>query len=318
MRPLVFTLVALSTLAAGLTPASAPAAPAAPANSASAASPVLQSLVDRSVAATLERFAPRRLAADQLAVTLVDLRDPARPVSASVRGGELIYPASVIKLFYLAAAHRWLEDGRLADSAELRRACRDMIVDSSNDATHYVIDLLTGTTSGPELEPAAIRAWFDARNAVTRYFAGLGYTGVLAHKKPWGDGPYGRESQATRLFEPRRNMLTTDATARLVVEIATGRCVTPARSAEMMALLARDPAAPTPDPDDQALFTGPALPPGAKLWSKAGWTSQTRHDAAYVELPGGAKFVLVVFTLGHANEREIIRTVARAIVAGLK
>jgi beta-lactamase class A len=283
-----------------------------------AASPALQALVDRSVAATLEQFAPRRLAADQLAVSLVDLRDPARPASASVRGGELIYPASVIKLFYLAAAHRWLEDGRLVDSAELRRANRDMIVDSSNDATHYVIDLLTGTTSGPELEPAAIRAWFDARNAVTRYFAGLGYTGVLAHKKPWGDGPYGRESQATRLFEPRRNMLTTDATARLFVEIATGRCVTPARSAEMMALLARDPAAPTSDPDDQALFTGPALPPGAKLWSKAGWTSQTRHDAAYIELPGGAKVVLVVFTVGHAAEREIIRTVARTVVAGLK
>ena len=53
---------------------------------------------------------------------------------------------------------------------------------------------------------------------------------------------------------------------------------------------------------------------GAKLWSKAGWTSTTRHDTAYIELPNGAKFVLTVFTEGHANEREIIPTVARVVI----
>ena len=34
----------------------------------------------------------------------------------------------------------------------------------------------------------------------------------------------------------------------------------------------------------------------AKLWSKAGWTSTTRHDAAYIETADGLKFVIVVFT----------------------
>lgn len=191
---------------------------------------------------------------------------------------------------------------------------KDMIVDSSNDATHYIIDLLTGTTSGPELSAADIKTWFDQRSVVTRYFASLGYTDVVASKKPWGDGPYGREKQAITLFEPKRNMLTTDATARLFTEIATGRCITAARSAEMMALLSRDPLTSDPDPDNQAKFTGPVLPPGAKLWSKAGWTSQTRHDAAYIELPNGAKFLLVIFTTDHANERTIIHTAARMIV----
>lgn len=277
----------------------------------------LQRLADRAAQTALARFGSKKLMAEELALTVVDLRSPARPERASVRGGEMIYPASVIKLFYLAAAHRWMEDGRLADTPELRRAMRDMIVDSSNDATHYVIDLLTGTTSGPELPDAEIKVWFEARNVVTRYFAGLGYAGVYAHKKPWGDGPYGRESQAIRLFEPKRNMLTTDDTARLLVEIVAGKCVTAARSAQMMELLARELAPQEEDPDHQARFTGPALPPGAKLWSKAGWTSQTRHDAAYVELPGGAKFVLVIFTVGHANERPILHTVAKVIADGL-
>jgi hypothetical protein len=282
-----------------------------------AADPGLDALAQRAAAATLNHFSARGLKPDQLALSLVDLRDPAAPRRGSVRGDVMIYPASVVKLFYLAAAHRWMEDGRLADTAEVRRAMKDMIVDSSNDATHYLIDLMTGTTSGPELPDAAIKVWFEQRNAVTDYFTRLGYTGVLAHKKPWGDGPYGRESQAIRLFEPKRNMLTTDATARLFTEIATGRCVSVARSAEMMALLTRDPAARTDDPDDQALFTGPALPPGARLCSKAGWTSQTRHDSACIELPGGARFILVVFTTGHAKEREIIRAAARSIVAGM-
>ena len=86
----------------------------------------------------------------------------------------------------------------------------------------------------------------------------------------------------------------------------------------MMALLSRNPASNDPDPDNQAKFTGPVLPPGAKLWSKAGWTSQTRHDCAYVELADGRKFVLVTFTTDHASERGIIHAAARKVVEELK
>ena len=278
----------------------------------------LQALVDSAAQGTLERFREKKLQPNQLAITLVDLRGGPPFAQASVRGTEAIYPASVVKLFYLAAVHRWMEDGKLKDTAELRRAMKDMIVDSSNDATAYIVDLLTDTTSGPELSDAEMRVWFDKRNAVNRYFADLGYTGINVNKKPWGDGPYGRETQAREMFEQKRNMLTTDAVARLLAEIASGRCVTPTRSAEMMKLLSRDLATKSSDPDNQAIkFTGPGLPAGAKLWSKAGWTSQTRHDAAYVELPNGARFVLVTFTTEHAKDTTIISTVAKAVVEGM-
>ena len=282
--------------------------------------PQLQALVNSAVQAALQQFADRKLQSNQLAVTLVDLRDPAKPLQAAYRGDAPIYPASVVKLFYLAAAHRWLEDSKLEDTPELRRALRDMIVDSSNEATHYIVDLLTGTTSGPELPDAEIDAWFEKRNAVNRYFVSLGYTHINVNKKPWCEGPYGRETQSIKRHQPTRNLLTTDATARLLGEIATGRAVTAKRSAEMMELLKREPfkkIVETGEPDQGNAFTGPALPAGTRLWSKAGWTSETRHDAAYLELPDGAKLVLVTFTVGHANEREIIPTVARKILAGL-
>ena len=113
-------------------------------------------------------------------------------------------------------------------------------------------------------------------------------------------------------------MLTTDATARLITEIVTGKAVSAERSAAMMELLKRDPFGKSDHPDDQAHgFSGRALPPGAKLWSKAGWTSQVRHDAAYIEPPNGAKFVLVIFTTDHANEREIIPALGRVILGGM-
>lgn len=280
-----------------------------------AVSPRVQAIVDRAAKIACEKFASSKLQTNELAVTLVDLRDLEKPERGSYRGGEQVYPASVVKLFYLAAAHQWMEDGKLADSAEVRRALRDMIVDSYNEATGYIVDLLTGTTSGPELPSAELEAWYDKRNAVNRWLVSLGYQNINVNRKPWCEGPYGREMQSVKLHAPNhRNWLTTDATARLLTEIVTGRAVSPERSKQMMQLLERRPFA--KDAERQSIeYTGPALPPGARLWSKAGWTSETRHDAAYVELPNGVKFVLVVFTVNHANEKEIIPTVAREVVA---
>lgn len=274
----------------------------------------LQARVDGAVARACQQARPTPLAPAQVAVTLVDISRPGAPRWAAHRGDQPIYPASVVKLFYLVAAHRWLEDGRIEDSAELRRAMKDMIVDSSNEATHYVLDVLTGTTSGPELTPDALRSWQDQRNAVNRYFTGLGYREINCNKKPWCEGPYGRETQAIRAFEPKRNQLTTDATARLMAEVALGQAVTPKRCDEMKALLARDPKA-APRPDDQTTgFVAGGLPAGAKLWSKAGWTSQTRHDCAWVELPDGGRWVVVIFTEGHAQDEGLLPGIARDLL----
>jgi beta-lactamase class A len=278
-----------------------------------------QNIVDASVGKAISAFSEKQLKPDQIAVTLYDLTDPAKIQIASHRGNVRIYPASVVKLFYLVAAHRSLEDGTLHDALELRRGLRDMIVDSSNDATHYVLDAVTGTTSGPELPAAEMTEWENKRNAINRYFQSLAYTNINVNQKPWCEGPYGRERVFLGDKYANRNALTTDATARLLSEIVLGQAVSASRSREMRDLLKRDPFAASTDPDDQAHgFSGSALPPGSKLWSKAGWTSDTRHDAAYLELPTGKKLILVVFTVGHANDREIIPALAKDIFTALR
>jgi Beta-lactamase enzyme family len=280
--------------------------------------PALQELVNEAARATLEKFKDKNLQESNLAITLIDLSDPQRPLQASFRGTEPIYPASVVKMFYLVMAHRLLEDGKIKETDELRRALKDMIVDSSNDATSYVMDVITGTTSGAELQGAELKKWSEKRNSVNRYFAGLGYTKINVNQKTYCEGPYGRENLFRGAKGENRNKLTTDATARLLAEIATSRAVTPQRSAMMMELMKRDFAGKSKDADDQAHgFTGMVLAPGARLWSKAGWTSTTRHDAAYIELPNGKRFVLVTFTTDRSSEREIIPTVARVIIKGM-
>jgi beta-lactamase class A len=229
-------------------------------------------------------------------------RQPVR--GFSYRGVEPIYPASVVKLFYLVACHEWLEKGMIPPSVELTRAMQDMIVDSSNDATAYVVDVLTGTTGGPTLPPAPFETWKTQRNIVNRYFQALNWIeleSVNINQKTWGDGPYGREDAFVGSNRENRNMLTTDATAKLLHSIVGGVAVSPGRSQAMMELMYRslDQELLESDPENQVVgFIGGGIPGEAQVWSKAGWTSTVRHDAAYVELPGKHPYVLTVFTEG--------------------
>lgn len=267
----------------------------------------------------IERFPQGNVREQDIAVTVIDMRDPSRLTTGSFRGGEPTVPASVVKLFYLVAAHRWLEDGKLADSDELRRILRDMIVDSSNDATAAIVDALTETINGVPLPDDQMREWALRRNVVNRYFASLGFTGINVANKTYAEGPYGRERILVGANFENRNKLTTDATARLLAEVVLGRSVTAERSAMMMSLLERDPAKQTKDEDDQATgFTARALPPGTKLWSKAGWTSTARHDAAYIETPDGIRAILVIFTTGHATNRDLLPAIATELLDGLR
>jgi hypothetical protein len=225
-------------------------------------------------------------------------------------------------MFYMNALERWLEDGRVKMTPELERGLKDMIVDSSNEATQYILDVLTGVSSGAELPEKEFAEWSSKRNIVNRFYTAQAYRNINVNQKTFCEDAYGIEQQFRGYKGQNRNMLTTNATARLLTEIVLGRTNTPERTRLMMDLMKRDFSGATKDPDDQAHgFTGIALInkglKDAKLWSKAGWTSKTRHDAAYIETADGLKFVLVVFTENFANERNIIPAIAEKVLDGL-
>lgn len=238
------------------------------------------------------------------------------------RGVERIYPASVVKLFYLVAVNEWLEKGMIQTSKELERALGDMIIDSSNDATSLVVDILTGTTSGPELPPGPFETWKQQRHIVNRYYQSLGWEDmetINVCQKTWCDGPYGRERAFYGETFDNRNMLTTNAIARLLHSIVGGVAVSSGRSQAMMNLLKRslnpDDLPKNVEEDQITGFLGGGLPPQAQIWSKAGWTSQVRHDAAYIEILNQRPYLLVVFTEGkaNANNRDILPFVSKLV-----
>jgi beta-lactamase class A len=283
----------------------------------------LQDVLNAATDAMLKGYGPDKFKPEDVAATLIDLRDPNNLRMASVSGSKAIYPASVVKMFYMAALHQQLEDNKVTLTPELTRGLRDMIVDSSNEATQYILDVLTDTSSGAELAPDMFEKWQSKRNRVNRYYSAMGYTGINVNQKTFCEDAYGIEQQSRKYKGQNRNMLTTDATARLLTEIVLGRAVTADRSKQMMDLMSRDPFKNSTDPDNQATgFTGKAIIDkkltGTKLWSKAGWTSKSRHDAAYIETPDGLKFVLVIFTENHANDREPIPAVVWKIIEGLR
>jgi beta-lactamase class A len=215
-----------------------------------------------------------------------------------------IYPASVVKLFFLAGVQAWLSAGRLSRTRELRRACSAMIRQSSNDATGYIVDLLTGTTGGPDLPSAAFRRWLHRRGAVQRYFERWGwpeFAPVRITQKTWEESPW--QGAAVPCPGPNnRNRLTTEAAARLLWSIDRDEVVSKPACREMRRLLRRRLNANSRrDHANNQIdgFLGGGLPGDARLWSKAGWTSRTRHDAAIIELKDGRRFVLVVFSEGR-------------------
>jgi beta-lactamase class A len=300
----------------------------------------LDRLGDRILEATWAEFP--KLAQTQIALTWIVYDTPV-PVNTggaltpeefwkysvrgfTYRGVEQIYPASVVKLFYLVAVHEWLDKGMIQPSTELDRAVRDMIVHSSNDATSLVVDILTGTTSGPELSAGPFETWKSQRNIVNRYFQSLGWSeleSINVNQKTWCDGAYGREQAFLGEGLTNRNKLTTNAVARLLHSIVGGVAVSSLRSQAMMALMKRnlDPHALAADPENQVVgFLGGGLPPTAQLWSKAGHTSQVRHDAAYIELPDRRPYLLVVFTEGaaHSANEKVLPFVSQQIAAAIE
>lgn len=233
------------------------------------------------------------------------------------RGAEQVYPASVCKMFYLAALAAFEAAGRITLGDEDHRAVRAMISISSNDATTYLLGRLTGAFDGPELAPEALEAWLDARRAVQAWLDGLAIPaldGIHLIHSTYEDSPYGCARQA-RSARPG-NRLSARACAAMLHEMLRGAL--PGRD-WMAGQLARDWQRGGTDPEgDQRLgYLGEGLPAGFRLWSKAGHTSWTRHDVACIAAPDGRAAILAVMTEGEqaSRETETLPAFARAFIA---
>lgn len=296
----------------------------------------LAAKLTRAAEASLKDFP--KLTADNLALSVIDLTKPDAPIRADYHGDAPFYPASVIKLFFMVEAYReFAAEGseplkelkRLQRysgektktrqkrlTPEIDRALREMIHVSDNDATAFLVDVLTDTCSGAELEGQALEDFLERRRKPNHYFASLGYD-ISAMLKPWSFGPFGRDLQAVGENQANRNRATANSVASLLLWIARRHAISPPASDAMMSLLERPLSPPRPNENQVKDFFGEALPAGSKLWSKSGETSEVRHDAAYIELPSGKKLVIVIFTRGPADDKTLLPGLGQRLLAEL-
>lgn len=285
-------------------------------------SSVLQSQLESVLEETWQAFP--HVAQNQIALTWITYEPPYRvntggalsseefwkyqPQGASYRGVETMDPGNIAHLFYAVALQGWLEQGMAQPSAEIDRAMADMLMRGSHDAASFVVDVLTGTTSGPALPSGPDATWASQRNIVNRYFDKLGWPELRAvnvNQKTWCDRPYGREQDFLGVALENRNQLTTEATARLLHSIVGGVSVSSVRSQLLMDLLAQSFAiAPRPT----------YLPASAQVWSQRSLTSDMGHSISYIEGEGITPYLLVVFTTAEsAQTMDLVTFVSERI-----
>lgn len=260
--------------------------------------------VPAAVAAALAEFAD--------AEVLVAFRDLEHGAAWEVEGDTVVHAASTMKVPVLLALHRRAHLGALdldapvvvrnefasivdgspyaldaADDADpelyehvgevlpARELARRMIVRSSNLATNLLVD---------ELGAAEIQRTIRA--------LGARHMQVLRGVE---DGKAYRAGLS--------NTATAGDLAALLVAIADGEAVSPAHSAEMLAVLEGQEF-------DDLIPAG--LPRGTRVAHKTGWITAIRHDAALVFPADARPYVLVVLTRGF-EDPEVAAATIRAI-----
>lgn len=241
----------------------------------------LQAKLDQALAK--EQLCRALLDQGKMAVGLVDLTDPELPRFAQVNGNTMMYAASLPKLAILLAAYQGLADGSLTETPQLRADLIEMIRRSDNFATSQVVARI-GLTKIERLILEPPYRFYDTKRG-----GGI-----------WVGSSFGRDGQQNP--EPLQNLrqaATVNQVCRFYYLLAYGRLINPARSRQMLKILA------FPDLHDKFVSVLEGQVPGNYLYRKSGefgiwhsdsilvWDKTWRHYilAAMVEHPQGEQIL---------------------------
>lgn len=273
-----------------------------------------QAMGEALVAEMAEAGREAGLSTESMALVIAASREGGKEAMGfSHRGDWAAYPCSLVKAFHLVHALKALEAGRVQAHSELDRALRDMILWSSNTATNYVIDVLTGTTGDTLLYGADYMDWCAKRERLNHVFEDMHWpewAGCNIVQKLMDDRRYGREAQLAGAKGENLNRLTPLAAARLLWSLFEGDLpLSRPACGRAQAILSRDPAGRDAARVEYQLseYLGGDLPPGVLIWSKAGhnlWTGDAaaswfKHDMIRVSAPGRRPLTAVLMTQGQ-------------------
>ena len=237
-----------------------------------------------------------------------------------INNKKLIYPASIVKLVYGLATYSWIETKKIFINQEISSAVNKMLFYSSNDATSFIVDILTGTTSGPCIEGDTWENWKYQRSIINDWLKELNWNElneINCCQKTWDDAPFGREREFYRPDNRNRNMMTTDATARILEEIMINIDYQK-DNLNLKNFLKRNLNKKflNNDPLNQVEgFLGEGLPENVSFWSKAGLMSKVRNDAAWWINNNSDQTLLVVFGNGEKffKDDALFPKIAKAV-----
>ncbi len=206
----------------------------------------------------------------------------------------IAYPASCVKLAYLASAMYWTRiNGHPYNYLDW--CVRPMIVVSSNVDTGHTVDAITGAPNyQTSTYDATFWAWYAKRLFTENYLSGRGLLEnqtVLNKTYPTNSGSSPNGAELLALNHRSGNRMQPECSASLMLEIIKG-AIEPGATAYMRELLASDRWGSQSE-------LGFGVPPGSVYENKAGQAYDTLEDIAYVVLPNGREFILAAFSDGY-------------------
>lgn len=259
------------------------------------------------------------LSTENLSITLLDVNTG---VKAGYQYEKLRYPASVVKIFWLVAAINYLP--QTDNQEEVKNNIEKMIKQSDNDSSGYVVDWLTNTTSGEALDSAQFQKWSEKRKSLNKMFSPQYGDLDITHKtfplpKQNYFKPEGRDLQLRggEIKNPTRNKISTDQTTWLMYGIITNPEYIEAKkllTTDLATFDWKDPNINYFNPV-MGLFAE-SLPTNIEFVSKAGWTTQTRQEVAYISTKDGkTRYILAVFAEdpAYSKDKTIFPTISKKV-----
>ena len=236
--------------------------------------PKLRESIDPDLQKQLEQLVrdkglEKAAAQQRLAIALVDITHPKKPLMAAINGDVMEYAASLPKIAILLTAFVQIEQGKLELNEALEADITKMIRNSSNTAATRVLNLV-----GRE---ALLRILESPRFMLydRRYGGGL-----------WVGKAYAKQGAYRR--DPMHQIshgITAIQGARFYYLLDTNRLVGPELTRKMKQILS-NPAI------NHKFVKGLKARPGLKLYRKSGTWNQFHADSALVEY-GAHKYIIV-------------------------
>lgn len=234
----------------------------------------------------------------RLDATILVKQDDGSWRRGSFGGEDLHYPASTVKMAFMAAAAQWERDND-KPVGFLEPHVGPMVTDSDNPATGRVVDIITGTSNVTDesVTTMTYEQWRAARMYTADFLSSRGLLGnQVVHVKTYptnsGPTPVGFEERMWK--ELGRNAMQTNANAELMLEIVKGKI--DARATDYMRRLM------THDRWKGGSVVGFGLPPGAVYENKPGRAYDSLADFAYIVMPEtGQEIVLTVLSNAYCD-----------------